>query len=388
MLSPSESNSETQLRCPTSFALLPRMPVQSINLTRHYQSLYIMHRSWRAMCDGGVGGTIPFTWLLSTVSPLLQTTDPKDSVYAFLGLQHLGDGSGSGSIEPEYGASYEQTLVTTATSIIRESLSLGILAYCDREKSDERLLKPLPSWVPEWKAPVTTPLLIRSTTGFHHASQYHSWLESKNPLELRVRVIRIDTISTVFALEFSYQSANWRDEDLERYLALDERLMEIQKHVPYCSRERLLSVILTQEHRPDFAHEDYHDQEYNHSVEEHLETYDEYIREGREMGPASGTHILDELRNQTYLVNTKHLFLTEDGSIGYVKQPLIGDEICSIKGCPGFVVLRPCGGDRFTVVGICSVELRSGEIHPDLGTQPGYLYSIWKCNEGDEYTLV
>jgi len=388
MLAPSESNSETQLRCPSSFAILPRMPVQDVALIRRYQSLYIMHRRWWAEHNswGSIGGTIPFTWLLSTVSPLLQTTDLKDSVYAFLGLQPLRDGSKS--MEPDYDAPYEQTLVRAATSIIRDSLSLDILAYCDREKSDERLLKPLPSWVPEWKATIKTPLLIRSPTGFHRASQGHSWLDSENPLELRVRVIRIDTISTVFAPGFSYQSANWREEDLERYLALDERLIEIQKHVPCCSRERLLSVILTQEHRPDFAHEDYHDQEYNHSVEEHLETYDEYIREGREMGPASGTHILDELRNQTYLVNTKHLFLTEDGSLGCVKQPLRGDEICSIKGCPGIVVLRPCGGNRFTVVGICSVEDRSWDIHPDVGTQQGFLYTIWKCFEGGEYTLV
>jgi len=382
------SVTDEQRRLSLPSRLYPGLPSVTPHPTilRAYHSLSIMHRSWRTEHNdgGGNGEAMPLTWVLSAVSPLLRTTDPRDSVNAFLGLQHFRDGSVS--VKPDYDSTYEQTLVRTAIAIIRDSLSLEILAYCDREKSDQRLLEPLPSWVPEWKATVTTPLLVRWSGDFYRPIQRHSWLESQNPFELKVKAICLDTISTAFAPGFRYQSDDWRKESLENYLALDERLSEVQRHIP-CSRERLLGVVLTQQHRPDFARGTWGQWD-EFSAKELLETYDRYTGDHGKRRVTVDDNNFQKLRNQTYLVNNKLLFLTKDGYLGCVKQPLMGDKICTIKGCPGFITLRPYRGDRFTVVGICSIESQFWEAHSDQFTQCGFLHSLWRHNEGEEYTLV
>jgi hypothetical protein len=87
----------------------------------------------------------------SDLIPLLQhsrncqSSDPRDRVYAFLGLAHHGY-----DVVPDYNPSnkVERVLIETAKSIIRHDKSLAVLQHVHRGR--EMLGVKLPSWVPDW----------------------------------------------------------------------------------------------------------------------------------------------------------------------------------------------------------------------------------------------
>jgi hypothetical protein len=108
----------------------PPISDYDITSTRGYHTLSVMHRSWHAVSSTKY---LSFLWVLSEVSPLLQTTDRRDSVYAFLGLQVVQ--YSTTVIKADYVSTYEDTLINTAISIIQKTNSLEILSYCERESS-------------------------------------------------------------------------------------------------------------------------------------------------------------------------------------------------------------------------------------------------------------
>jgi hypothetical protein len=354
---------------------------------RGYHTLSMMHRSWHNISRNLRDSFMPFTWTLSKVSPMLQTTDSRDSVYAFLGLQCTNDGAVP--IEADYSSTYEETLVNTAISIVRSTGSLHILSYCGRQRTDQLLSRTLPTWVPEWKAAISTPLLvINSVPPLHFGNNKHAWIQTTDQSELRVRGVCLDTIKRCIAPEFRYRSTSWYDENLEEYLALDQRLNSIQEHLPSCSRERLLEVLLTRDYRPDVSYKRYHGYVADHHSHDILRTYKKYVDQLARSQVVEESQRLHALRYQTYLINTRQLFLTEDGHIGHVRQPAEGDIICTLRGYPHFLTLRPCGNNYFTVVGTCHMERESWQTDEKSTILEIYLQSFWQDREGKEIILV
>jgi len=355
--------------------------------TQSYRTLSVMHHSWYAVSCGHDYDR-PFTWRLSRISPLLQTADLKDSVYAFLGLQT----SRHTRIHADYNLSYEGTLIKAATTIIRDMQSLEILSYCERE-SGSYLSKRLPSWVPEWKAPISAPLLVRDYNSRYILPLMQSYLmpcdieEPRKFDELKVRGVRLDTISTCFAPEYRFRAKNWYEEDLEEYLALDERRDLVQRYA-ICSRERLLGVLLTRPYCPDIDFKDFHGTSEDYSTMELLKEYDEYRDTHDKIQGVRGNKNLGALRYLTYLLDNRQLFLTKDGHLGHVRRPAKGDMICFLQGFEHIIVLRPCGNNRFTLVGTCHVEGQLGKSW-QLGPVNGRCAtSFWGRHEGEEFVLV
>ncbi|KAI1369671.1 hypothetical protein F5Y08DRAFT_292624 [Xylaria arbuscula] len=79
-----------------------------------------------------------------------QSSDPRDRVYAFLGLAHQGY-----NIIPNYEVhnGIREVLIETAKSIIRFEKSLDILQHVRRGR--DNLGTQLPSWVPDWTSKET-----------------------------------------------------------------------------------------------------------------------------------------------------------------------------------------------------------------------------------------
>ncbi|KAJ3556428.1 hypothetical protein NPX13_g10137 [Xylaria arbuscula] len=79
-----------------------------------------------------------------------QSSDPRDRVYAFLGLAHQGY-----NIIPNYEVhnGIREVLIETAKSIIRFEKSLDILQHVHRGR--DNLGTQLPSWVPDWTSKET-----------------------------------------------------------------------------------------------------------------------------------------------------------------------------------------------------------------------------------------
>ena len=359
-----------------------------ITSTVGYNTLTIMHRSWHTVSHALEDIFMPFLWTLSKVSPMLQTTDPRDSVYAFLGLQTRV--SGAEPIQADYHSTYEEVLINTANSVVKSTASLDILAYCGREGSSRLLSRNLPSWVPEWKAPASTPLLMINPAGNFYlgARSQHKWVQTPHPSELRVRGVRLDTITKCFTPEFRFRSSDWYDENLEGYLALDQRLASIQEHISQCSRERLFDVLMTWAYRPDVNDKGRHVSSSDHSVSDLMDFYDKYVAQFAGSHVVDASRLLHALRHLTYLLNTRQLFLTEDGHIGHVRQPSGGDIICGLEGYSHLLTLRPCGNDRFTVVGTCHVESTLWNSHAPNDSFDHYLKSLWEKQEGEEFILV
>ncbi|KAJ3459578.1 hypothetical protein MRS44_015651 [Fusarium solani] len=74
-----------------------------------------------------------------------RSSDPRDRVFAFLGLAHPGYG-----IKPNYSKSntLDATLIHTAKKILEFDLHLEMLAFAIRVT--KRRARTLPSWVPDW----------------------------------------------------------------------------------------------------------------------------------------------------------------------------------------------------------------------------------------------
>ncbi|KAF1838217.1 hypothetical protein BDW02DRAFT_565254 [Decorospora gaudefroyi] len=318
------------------------LPVQSSRV------LSTMHNLWWTMSHKHPVGGSQFIWLLSRISHISETSDPRDAVYAFLGLQL----EPSITIEPSYTSSREDVLIDTAISIIRGSGSLDTLAYCDRLRNPEPTGHLLPSWVPDWKAPLARPPLRMYRLPSPVQSFWkHSWLATTNKCELRVKGIRIDTISKLFEPAFRYQT-DIGEQDLEEYINLDGRLKDIEEHIS-CTRERLLRVIIAPHYLRgvDAVYRGHEPSRVELSpIEAYLDTYDQYINARQDDSEFSENSTFGDMRYYTSHAENRHIFLSERGFLGLVSRTCEGSIICLITGLNGLVVLRPSGANRFSVV--------------------------------------
>jgi Heterokaryon incompatibility protein (HET) len=102
------------------------------------------------------GITLLQALLLSRTS---EATDPRDRVYALLGLT---SDNASKAIEPDYTQSVADVFTMTTIQIIQHEKSLSVLSHVEnfawRPKAPE-----LPSWIPDWASPAkSTPFLSSS----------------------------------------------------------------------------------------------------------------------------------------------------------------------------------------------------------------------------------
>ncbi|GMG43153.1 unnamed protein product [Aspergillus oryzae var. brunneus] len=90
-----------------------------------------------------------------------EATDPRDKVYALLGLA-----KDKPSVEPNYAASERDVFVGTALDIISRSKSLGVLTGDFTMKNNHAL----PSWVPDWSSPFEASIQSRVESVKHYTA--------------------------------------------------------------------------------------------------------------------------------------------------------------------------------------------------------------------------
>ncbi|KAK8018520.1 heterokaryon incompatibility protein-domain-containing protein [Apiospora marii] len=104
-------------------------------------------------------------------------TNPRDKVYAFLGLKDIGCSVPSSlGIEPDYAADVADVYRNTSQQIMTRSRSLDILGAC---LPDASII--MPSWVPDWSdtGPAPRPLMFDTFGGRRHS--HASLLETRAP---------------------------------------------------------------------------------------------------------------------------------------------------------------------------------------------------------------
>ncbi|KAB8223957.1 hypothetical protein BDV33DRAFT_200003 [Aspergillus novoparasiticus] len=97
-----------------------------------------------------------------------EATDPRDKVYALLGLA-----KDHPTVEPNYAASELDVFVDTVLDIISRSKSLGVLMGDFTMKSNHAL----PSWVPDWTSPLDASIQIWVESVKHYTACKNSTID-------------------------------------------------------------------------------------------------------------------------------------------------------------------------------------------------------------------
>lgn len=125
----------------------------------------------------------------------LKATDSRDKIYGLLGLDPFPLQLG---ILPDYNKSTKETYITTTRALI-VSGNINILAWSQQHK----IIKDLPTWVPDFSSPLRDPCgendQIGSTEAIFYASgqQAASILSHENENVMSIRGVLIDTVDSV-----------------------------------------------------------------------------------------------------------------------------------------------------------------------------------------------
>ncbi|KAF4446663.1 hypothetical protein F53441_9704 [Fusarium austroafricanum] len=122
-----------------------------------------------------------------------KASDPRDKVFALLGLAHPGY-----NIEPNYDSSntISEVLIDTAKRIILFEGNLDILSYAIRLKRAE--MSDLPSWVPDWASPESHRPFIGHSEDYSEEQRN----QSKNDILRSVRGLLVDVLKEPGASPF------------------------------------------------------------------------------------------------------------------------------------------------------------------------------------------
>ena len=132
---------------------------------------------------------------LLTRTSELQVTDPRDKIYALLGLITVSDRS---LFLPRYDVSVPEAYTLFTIASIKDDKDLSMLMAADRESPESQF----PSWVPDWRRPPRSqPLddivIYNSSQGI---TQNFEELEHTPSPELPLDGAQIDIISESYAL--------------------------------------------------------------------------------------------------------------------------------------------------------------------------------------------
>ena len=119
-----------------------------------------------------------------------------------------------------------------------------------------------------------------------------------------------------------------------------------------------------------------------------LEAYDGYLEAVKRGDNIEETRRLRGLRYYTYLINTRHLFLTRGGYVGHVSRPAPDDIIYTLEGFSHPIVLKHWQGNQYSLVGVCSVENFLGHEKPTEEYTVTFLDQLRDTEQGEELVLV
>lgn len=126
---------------------------------------FILSKCWRQH-KSGQDSTMFQLFEMMITTAIRETTDPRDRVFALLGLAKDREQL---RIRPNYSLSCAQVYMKTAEALI-EQHGLVILSYCSFKRSNKLRMEGLPSWSPDLSGSVSNPLRGNATTSIYRAS--------------------------------------------------------------------------------------------------------------------------------------------------------------------------------------------------------------------------
>jgi len=278
-----------------------------------------------------------------------QATDPRDHVYAFLGLG-MGDIMPLG---PDYSLDTSTVFTQAALVVINGTGELLIFEHFPRglgKEQGEAEEIPLPSWVPDWTTQAQPNPLIRDSSYVQHVfvpkfdaakDRPHIPAQSLGTLSGEIGLAG-RVVDRVIAKVFLIQTATENQPviSLHDILYPVGKLDEIQE-----TRENLFERM--------------------HTVFSHLFS----------AIPDNFQYFLEEI---TSILNGQMVFLCQSGSLGIGSTSVRQDDnVTILHGSKLPVVIRPAAGGKYTLVGLCYLE----------GAMEGEAVT-WEEDGGDVITLI
>ena len=145
--------------------------------------------------------------LISTMK--LQFTDPRDKVFALVGLSHEIDQK---ALAPNYSKNVIQVYTETIRHIIDKTKQLNLLCYNTNSQNPHPDLKLLPSWVPDWTLLTSRPYCIWNSDVYNASkSQAAAVFPSDSPSVVILGGFMLDKVSVVS--ESMMSDNTWRTEN-------------------------------------------------------------------------------------------------------------------------------------------------------------------------------
>lgn len=277
-------------------------------------------------------------------SGYFKASDPRDVIYAFLGLHPRA----TELISPHYSWSVEEVYVDAAMAVIEETGDLGLLGICDSLYYQSTPAN-LPSWVPDWSQANRLSSLFGPgrDMGFSACGPFkHVVQPGRRPRSRSLSVMGtlIDRITYIHPQQYPRErpgchslvrnaaatDGGRRDSQTPDYLELAKTAEQLtaarspQQFAPV-TLGRTLNLLLAKEQRfPD---------DYQYTWREREEIL--YYAAGRQIAQGVGE------------------------ALALVPAPsVVGDVIWLLRGCPTPVVLRPAadGSGGYYLVGACYYE--------------------------------
>lgn len=331
-------------------------------------------------------------------------SDPKDLVYAFIGMCEKDTQNAS----IDYNSKLPKVFEATARYLIHKSGNLRLLGHCNRiqgltdlTERNRRGLKWLPSWVPDWSQvrgvhPIDTDangnsLGYDACGGFRHEPSLlgNTLWESMAP-QLRVRGRCIDGVFHVSRYEINVSNAQRiRSGYLLEIFKLEELIYdECQMEMPSSSshlslRRRLLNVLVEQGSRILGIQPEELPVLVDNLHFELLLACESSI--SNSVGPPDKSQIaslredLDTLLQCSVGLGSGRRFIRSDyGKLGLAPASTARQDLIAIlHGSEVPIILRRVCNARFRVIGQCYLEdTMNGE------------YVTWKEREASEFILV
>lgn len=301
-------------------------------------------------------------------------TDPRGRVYGLFGI--LDDGQYLDAIVPDYSKPVSEVYLSVVLEFIATEKSVDFLISCDKDSREEISVSradALPTWVPDWAHP---------DSGLHMAYLYLGNEMELCPFQssaqylgrgvLRVAGVSYGTIVEVFHLDDSTSEA---------------LSTSIRSHIPpnaadtrYPGGGNLWNAFGITLCADSFADNKYPpDSDIESLRYEESQNAMKILADGENMSGRSG--LLLELVE--YNNSIGRFFITDKGYFGWSPTTITkGDQVTSILGCQGPMILRPStmNEDQFEVIGPSYTHGASyGSAF--LGPLPSNLRPVWHYND-------
>ncbi|KAI0441352.1 HET-domain-containing protein [Xylaria telfairii] len=191
----SQTGMDTLLKAYVGYATQYSLDVDAIRLPDNRLSNQLIFGSLQRGTAEGIG-----LGQLLYYSRFFEASDPRDKVYAVLGLWRFTRSNGLGNVDirPDYNKDISDVYIEATVAAINESGNLDVLSLVE-DTSSERAVE-LPSWVPDYSQGPQVYPLVQLSKPTPLSVRLHANLEGPRDIEMRalpVHGFQIDIIEDI-----------------------------------------------------------------------------------------------------------------------------------------------------------------------------------------------